>query len=232
MTQDTLHDEMSEPIEDNAEFIDDIPEEASEELDIIEDNIVENGEDVAIEEIIPEEIVKRKLQNVAQIRILKKFRKINKFMMGGRDFTTDDIVLDENGNEIESIATREENLWPTLELVVNVTGSLEVILISACLEEITRNEPEWVYLGNDAIAILKRVKEWMIKNNKYVMQAFETGCLIDAIIFCKIQDEKWGRWKYLSFNSESTLPEYHEKMNSQVIATQEDIIIDKVQTPI
>jgi hypothetical protein len=212
--------------------------------ELIEDNIVDNGEDVAVEEIVAvEEVVSdetvneintRRTYNLTLIRVLKKFRKINKYMMGGRNFTEDDIVLDDDGKEVESSAAKEENLWPSLELVVNVTGELEKMLVVASLEELTRNDPTWVYMGNDPIVIMKRVKEWMIRNHKTIMMAFETGCLIDAIEFCKVQDEKWGRWKYISHNSESTLPEYHEKMESQVDEVQavvEDNAIDKGEIP-
>lgn len=206
--------------------------------EIIEDNIVDNGEDVAVEEIVSDEIVNqintRRTYNRTIIRVLKKFRKINKYMMGGRNFTEDDIVLDDDGKEVESVASKGDNMWPSLELVVNVTGELEKMLVIASLEELTRNDPTWVYMANEPIMIMKRVKEWMIRNHKTIMMGFETGCLIDAIEFCKVQDEKWGRWKYLSYNSESTLPEYHEKMISQVAEVQavvENNDVDKGEIP-
>ena len=196
---------------------DSIPTQTSEEK--IEDQVVnEVGivEEEGVEETqIDEQINSRQAINRQLIRELKKYRKINKYMMGGRDFNeATDVVLDDDGNEIETEHTRGENKWPLLELSANPTGALEKLLIVACLEEFTENDPTWVYMNNEPTDILKRIKEWCIKNHKSVLQVYEIGSMPYVIELCKKSDEKWGRWKYLSYSTESTEPEFLEKVEA------------------
>jgi len=179
------------------------------------------SETVESNEEMQARIMRRKTINAEIIRSLKSNRKINKWMTGSRDFNEEDIVRDEDGNEVKSESHKEDNKWPQLEEVVNPVGTLEILLVVGCLEELTRVDPTWVYLKNEPSSIVKRVRKWLINNNQSIIGAFEHGSLTSAIEFCKIRDDKWGIWEYLS-TPESTVEGYFPAEN----------IVDKVQDPV
>jgi hypothetical protein len=155
------------------------------------------------------------------IRELKKYRKINKWMTGARDFADDDIEYDEEGKEIEKEPSREENKWYLLNDVPNPVGTLETILMQQVINDKVENDSSWTWKENSVSIILKLVKKHLIRNNITFLAAWEGYKVHEIVEFLKYKDMTFGTWTTLSdpsqFGEEAYLAKMKEVSSGQEV---------------